>query len=218
MTPGPPPRLPALDFASCYLYLPCGTRTAAVRSRRLCALVKAGDPRTIARYAVKVERQVTCTPALSRFFGSIDLIVPVPGSTPEPAGRPSVTSRLAAALVDQGLAREAWTALRRSGAVRKSATAAAGARPTVAKHYETILADRGADRGDPADIILVDDVVTKGRTLLAAAMRLREVFPNSRIRAFALFRTMGFDAELDHVAEPCVGEIIWRDGDAHRLP
>jgi hypothetical protein len=81
-----------------------------------------------------------------------------------------------------------------------------------------MVADRGDDPADPAQIILVDDVVTKGRTLLAAALRLREVFPRARIKAFALFRTMGFDAELDQVADPCVGEIVWRAGDAHRLP
>jgi hypothetical protein len=59
---------------------------------------------------------------------------------------------------------------------------------------------------------------TKGRTLLAAAARLHETYPSARIRAFALLRTMGMVPEVDRLLDPCVGEISWRAGDAHRFP
>jgi hypothetical protein len=58
---------------------------------------------------------------------------------------------------------------------------------------------------------------TKGRTLLAAASRVREAFPCAQIRAFALVRTMGFSG-VQQLLDPCKGEIRWRGGDAHRNP
>ncbi len=67
-------------------------------------------------------------------------------------------------------------------------------------------------------VVLVDDVVTKGRTLLAAAARLRSVLPSADIRAFALMRTQGFAHHIGHLAEPCHGVIRWTGGDARREP
>jgi hypothetical protein len=65
---------------------------------------------------------------------------------------------------------------------------------------------------------LVDDVVTKGRTLLAAAARVQEAFPCAEIRAFALIRTMGLTRNVERLVDPCIGEIRWRGGDACRTP
>ena len=70
----------------------------------------------------------------------------------------------------------------------------------------------------PDRLLLVDDVVTKGRILLAAAARLRELCPASEVRAFALVRTMGLARGIEHLVSPCEGEIRWGDGDARRQP
>jgi hypothetical protein len=59
---------------------------------------------------------------------------------------------------------------------------------------------------------------TKGRTLLAAASRLHEAFPAAQIRAFALVRTMGLIPSVEHLLDPCKGEIRWQAGDAYRCP
>jgi hypothetical protein len=67
-------------------------------------------------------------------------------------------------------------------------------------------------------VILIDDVVTKGRTLLAAALRLREVFPWAEVRGFALMRTMGYAPAFDEFLMPCIGKIEWTGDDARRRP
>jgi hypothetical protein len=67
-------------------------------------------------------------------------------------------------------------------------------------------------------LILIDDVVTKGRPLPAAAARLRQTFPGCRIRAFALLRTMGLVPDVDRLLSHCIGEIRWKAGDARRCP
>jgi hypoxanthine phosphoribosyltransferase len=85
-------------------------------------------------------------------------------------------------------------------------------------HYESFAIEPIDAIPFAKHIILVDDVVTKGRTLLAAATRLHEAFPYARIRAFALLRTMGLIADVNQLLDPCVGEIRWWGGDAHRNP
>lgn len=66
--------------------------------------------------------------------------------------------------------------------------------------------------------MLVDDVITKGRTILATAARLHEIFPDAYISAFALVRTMGFLGDVSQFLEPCAGFVRWGGGDARREP
>jgi len=71
----------------------------------------------------------------------------------------------------------------------------------------------------PSEIVLVDDVLTKGTTLLAAASVLQKAFPASTIQAFALIRTMGLVPEVDRILSPCVGLIsLQPDGTVDRRP
>ena len=205
-----------LAYASCYVYSPSGAGVACEHSRWLRSLLKAGDAKFMDKYAARV-RQQTCEAALlGGFFGNDDLLIPVPGSRPYVAGALWVAQILALALVNAGLASTTWPGLHRACAVRKSATAAPGSRPTVTSHYESFAVDSRAPCVD--HIVLIDDVVTKGRTLLAAATRVQEAFPHADIRAFALLRTMGMVAGVTQLLDPCTGRICWNGGDAHRTP
>jgi hypothetical protein len=67
-------------------------------------------------------------------------------------------------------------------------------------------------------LVLIDDVITKGRTILAVAARLHEAFPNADIRAFALVRTMGLLPDVARFLDPCQGVVRWAGGDAWRDP
>jgi predicted amidophosphoribosyltransferase len=212
------PAMRSLDFASCYVYAPCGACAVSARSRSLCAMIKALEPPLVPVYARRVMRQAHLMPVLAEFFRAIDVLIPIPASEPSGPNRDYLPDRLAAAFVAEGLASSAWKGLRRVRAVAKSATAAPGRRPTVLAHYESLSVVPGANLPDDARLLLIDDVVTKGRTLLAAAMRLHEAFPQARISAFALLRTLGFKDRLEGLLEPCVGRIGWRAGDAHRNP
>ncbi|MGP0055296.1 MAG: hypothetical protein ACLPQI_07065 [Steroidobacteraceae bacterium] len=208
----------AVAFASCYVYSPCGSCAASERSRLLRALIKTGDTRIIFKYALRVRQRVSEMPLLTGFFDSADVLVPVPGSEPWDSNFVSVTEHLALALAREGLGQGVWAGLRRVRAVGKSATAAPGARPTVAAHYDSFAVEGTDSLSASPHFVLIDDVVTKGRTLLAAAARLQDALPGARIRAFALLRTMGMVPEVNRLLDPCVGEIRWRAGDAHRSP
>ena len=206
----------AIAYASCYVYSPTGAGEMCERSRLLRSFLKAGDETFIRKYAWRVCQEAIKSPPLAGFFGPTDLLVPVPGSVPHRSGNSWTAQHLAVALVAEGLGGAAWTGLHRVRAVRKSATAAPGTRPTVSLHYDSFYVERPKE--PPGGIVLIDDVVTKGRTLLAAASRVQEAFPASQIRAFALLRTMGLISGVEQLLNPCKGQIRWRGGDAHRSP
>jgi hypothetical protein len=204
-----------IAFASCYVYSPAGESAVCARSRLLRALVKAGDAHFISKYVARVRQQMQPAAVLAGFFLSGDVLVPVPRSAPKVGGT-WAAAELARALVQEGVGSAMWPGLRRISAVCKSATSAKGWRPSVARHYESFcLEPRATPLGN---VVLIDDVITKGRTFLAAAARVREAFPEAQIRAFALLRTRGFIPDIESLLEPCRGEISWVGGDAWRIP
>jgi hypothetical protein len=208
--------LQRVAFASCYVYSPTGTGVVSERSRVLRELLKSGEARSLLYYADHVRREVATNAALAGFLNPTSIFVPVPGRAPCVDGERSVAERLATALIKEGLGLDMWRGLRRIRRIRKSATALPGERPTVDEHHRSFAIESGGMA--PSSVVLVDDVVTKGRTLLAAAMCVHEAFPATDIRAFALLRTLGFNQRIDRLMDPCIGEIRWRTADAHRRP
>lgn len=183
------------------------------------------------RLAARVWLEATGHGHFASAFGNQVVFVPVPGSAPV-RHADWVGERLAWCLKLLGLAEVVWPVLRRRYAIRKSAFAAAGERPSVLEHYASFAVDRSLcggksareavavreTRGTELRLTLVDDVITRGRTLLAAAERLRESFPGAEIRAFALVRTLGPGEALRQILDPCEGEVRWVSGDARRRP
>ena len=211
------PSIRRLVFASCYVYSPVGVGKVCEHSRLMRSLLKEADARFMEKYALRVSQQVgSGASALHGFFSVSDILVPVPGCASEAKGRPWVAAQLASALVEQGLGRISWPGLRRIHAVRKSACALAGSRPSIERHYESF--SLAAPLWKPDSLVLVDDIVTKGRTLMAAAARLQDRFPEARIRAFALVRTMGQVDGIDGLLRPCRGEVRFRANEAYRNP
>lgn len=173
-------------------------------------------------FAARVWLEVIGHAHFALAFGARVVLVPVPGSAPvqraDWAGE-----RLGWCLKEVGLAADVWPVLWRRHAVRKSAFAAAGERPSVREHYASFAVRRDSNLvferyRSELRLTLIDDVITRGRTLLAAAWRLREAFPRAEIRAFALLRTLGPDETLRRILEPCEGEVRWASGDARRHP
>jgi hypothetical protein len=203
-----------VTFASCYIYSPRAAGWLAESSRELCARVKSSDPLWLPRYAGFVYRNSLANRQLAALFARDAVLVPVPGSGR--SGETWAAFRLAVALSEVGFALRIWTGLRRRYAVTKSATAPSAARPTVQQHYDSFEVVRVTT---PIQrVVLIDDVITKGRTLLAAAARLRAELPFADVGGFALIRTQGFVNHIDHLAEPCCGVVRWAGGDARREP
>lgn len=146
------------------------------------------------------------------------MLVPVPASAPRAAFATDVSLEIARSLAQAGIGAGVRDVLARAEAVRKSATAPVGARPSVAMHFTSFEALATPVEASTTALVLVDDVVSRGRTLLAAACRLRERHPQTPILALALMRTLGYATGLAALMAPCAGEIRWRHGDAVRRP
>ena len=209
------PAIRSVLFCSCYVYSPRGGGVASESSRRLCLRLKSSDAGWLPSFVREVHEQGLRHLAFDGLFGKAVVLVPVPGSAPS-VGVPWAAERLAVALHGIGLAKSVWKGVQRRFAVRKSATALSAERPTVQQHYESFSVARPAVA--PERMVLVDDVITKGRTILAAATRLHEAFPNADIRAFTLIRTMGFLPDVAQPLEPCQGFVTWSGRDARRDP
>ena len=113
--------------------------------------------------------------------------------------------RICEALQAEGLGRAVLPCLERVVAVQKSAQAPTGGRPKPQQHRDSLRVVPTLDQ--PATIVLVDDVVTKGATFLAGAALLRAAFPQAQVSCFALFRTMGLVAEIEGIVAPVLGSI-----------
>jgi predicted amidophosphoribosyltransferase len=208
------PQIRELLFASCYVYSPGDARA---QSRLLCASIKAGDVDVLVDRAIHADVKSRRFSPVASFFPAASILVPVPRSRPAGRSHATPSARLAVALWQHGIGKGIWFGLRRVRAVRKSATSARGARPSLRAHFDTIAVE-SIQRPEASHLVLIDDVVTKGRTFLAAALRLREIFPQADVRAFALLRTMGYSPVLDQFLMPCTGKIIWTREDARRSP
>jgi hypothetical protein len=205
-----------LPFAACYVYSPKGESEVSQRSRQLCARVKSGSTKWLRSYATAVHQLVLHGRRFLEFFDEHTLLVPIPEYRPSGHTTFWAARRLALALQETGLAEEVWTGLRRVSSVERSSSAWMWERPTVQQHYQSFAV---IPSSKPAKkVVLVDDVVTKGRTLAAAAMRVQDAFPDAEVRAFALVRTMGFVLDVPRLCDPCQGEIRWNGEDAYRTP
>jgi hypothetical protein len=209
-------RCDSLAFASCYVYAPRGDGLLAAEARLLCRRLKSCDHWWLPRYAGYAVTLVARPGFLAPQFARAAWLVPVPGSSAS-SRQDWAAWQLAAALHALGLGCGLWPGLVRRSAVRKSATALPGARPTLAQHYDSFSVDP-APSAPVARLLLVDDVITRGRTLLAAAARLRSVYPHADVRALALVRTTGYLTRLERLRAPCAGVVYWARGDVRREP
>ena len=206
----------AVRFAACFGYSPCGTSNVARRSRYYCGLLKTQHPGFLGYSAQRVADDVRAGGVLAESFASRPTLIPVPSSACAVPGSESSAGALAQALAGAGLGSKVWAGLTRIQPVIRSSRAAPGCRASAQDQYRSL-------RVEPApqvieDILLVDDLITKGRTLIAAASRLREAFPAARIRGFALMRTLSLVPDIEVLMAPCTGEVRWVRGDTLRVP
>ncbi len=168
----------------------------------------------IAKLVERLKNDFASTP-LGEVLGPDVTLVPAPRSAPLVEGALWPARKIADELVKHGLGAEVLAVVRRTTPVPKSSQAARGERPTVARH----IASLGLDSvlADPKRITIVDDVVTKGRTLLATASLLAAQFPDAEMRAFALVRTMGLLPDIEKIVAPTVGVIRGQAGEVNRF-
>lgn len=210
--------LSEVPFAAALVYSPRGQSAESKKSRdQVRDPLKRGDSeflRTVSEHL----RPFLPDDLAAGFLAPDVVLVPTPRRAPLASKDALWPGRLLAeALVRGGLGARVLPCLTRTEAVPKSAFAAPGERPMPERHYATMRVERELLEV-PKRITLVDDFVTKGATLIAAASRVKEAFPAADVRVFALVRTMGLIPDIEAIGAPCVGRITFDGFDVHRQP
>ena len=142
------------------------------------------------------------------YFGEDVLLVPVPKSSLMKRDTLWVPERISKALARKGLGKSS-SCLKRVKPVRKSAYSIPAERPKPMEHYDSMEVQGNFEPS--REIVLIDDIVTRGSTICGAANRLIEAFPDSRIRAFAAMRTIRSPVEFTGFSSPIIGTIRFRE-------
>lgn len=154
---------------------------------------------------------------LTSFLRPNAVLVPVPRSVLWSEGSLWVPDQLASSMVHVGLGRRAARLLLRTVAIPKAATSISSMRPNAVKHFETLVVQTNLE--PPSEILLIDDVVTTGSTLLGSANRLRDSYPTTPIRGFAAMRAVSDAFQFERITHPVVGEIrLLSNGRCKRRP
>lgn len=213
--------LSKITFASFLVYAPRGTSELSSKAKQLVRALKEerliGIPlQSPSEYAARRLADERPGSMLEAFFETMPLFVPVPRSSLPVDGGIWPAFNIASALFDHGIGAGVVPCLERVTPVPKSAFAATGSRPKPIDHYESMIVKKMVT--DRREMCLVDDVITKGATLLAAATRVQEAYPDAKIIAFALVRTTGFVDDIDQIVDPAVGTVTLRGDEAFREP
>lgn len=215
-------RLSHLEFGALLAYAPRGHSQDMKHSRDVMLHLKKDafveePPILMSQWVAATIQKNLATLEFAAFFQPNTILVPTPKSSLMRPDTLWVPERVAKALVSVGLGNAVLSCLFRHIPVPKAARSPPHMRPTATKHYETIGIQTGLS--PPAEILLIDDIVTRGATLLGAANRLADAFPQTGIRAFSVIRTISSPEEFNKTFDPCIGTIRLRSaGDTIRRP
>jgi hypothetical protein len=217
-------RLNQIQFGSLLAYCPsAGYSDEIDESRKNMRALKSDSyveepPIPFSEWTARtMQERGSSLPFLSIFQPS-SILVPLPRSSLLRPDSLWVPDRIAQALVRRGIGARVARYLIRTTAVPKSAFSPPDQRPSPEMHYNSMTVEGSLESAN--DLVLVDDIITRGHTILGAANRLLDAFPASRITAFAAMRAISNPLEFRRIYDPCIGTITYRQDhdDAIRTP
>ncbi len=215
--------LSSVRFGSFLAYSPRGKSVDSVKSRTMIRdikNVKSGYMRHVVNRLCEEMQPDRRATALREVLGDNVLVVPCPRSSPLVKGALWPSKEICDELVGHGLAMRSAALLERVKVVPKSSTSAVGERPKPLDHIRSmaIANQRELELRKITRVTIVDDVITRGATLIAAASILQQHFPEAAIRIFAVVRTKSYDPEVGSILDPVLGEVSFNGIDADRKP
>ena len=135
---------------------------------------------------------------LEDFLKLAGTLVPVPTSQIQQPDSLWPGKRIAEELLEVGVGRRIEFALSRTRTVRRSSQSASEERLKPEEHVASIEAT--AIRSQSGVITLVDDVVTRGSTMVACAALIQQLMPGATVQGLALAR-VDRDSDLSDINE-----------------
>lgn len=166
------------------------TRGRSEASKAAQILVRYMKSREMIREILDLAAVAVRGSPLESYLSHADLLVPVPPHVPTYRDELWVPLHICRHLLRLGIGGHVMPLLRRVTPVpRSTGIRQASERPAPVTHFDSLRVS--ASNALPTKILLVDDVVTRGSTLVGCASRLHEEYPWAEISALALFRTEG---------------------------
>lgn len=212
--------LSEIKFGSYLTYSPHGTSELEKLSQDIRYKLKTegsmgNPPKFMSEFiAEKIKENIEKMP-FKDFFGSNVSLVPMPRSSLMKTGTLWVSEKIAKAMSIQGFGKY-YSCLTRIKPVPKAAFSKSSDRPKAIDHYNTIACQSLFPM--PTKIVMIDDVITRGATILGCASRLKEVFPDIPIQAFAVLRTISNPRDFKKIEDPCIGKISLISNETFRNP
>lgn len=203
-------KLSEIEFASLLTYSPWGTSELAFRSKTAKTNLKTDahvGPKQIpmSEYIAQGTKKKLEQLPFTDFFKPNTILIPTPASSKTKKDSLWVPERLAIALVKNGLGKDVKSCLERTTPVRSSHRSSSANRLKAHEHYDTMSVQ--TILFDPDEILLIDDIITRGATFLGAANKLADAFPKANICAFAAMRTISNPENFSEIFDPCRGKI-----------
>lgn len=205
-------RLTTIEFGSLLSYAPWGNLENHMKSKTMKTILKndlfvdskSGKVLMSEFVADEIKKNMQSLP-FAGLFNVNPILIPVPPSSLLTKDSLWVPQRIAKALVQRGLGKSLVECVKLVKPLRKSSKSAPENRPKASEHYDSVEVENILSK--PSEILLVDDIVTRGATLIGIANKLADVFPNAHIRGFAAMRTMSDPNRFVKINDPCIGII-----------
>lgn len=219
-------QITTLEFGALLTYTPRGQSAnmqdsrefmIALKNERFVEDLRNGKLILMSDWIAKtIQRNITTLP-FAPFFRPNTILVPAPKSSLMRPDTLWIPERIASALTKIGFGNKVISCLTRNKSVPKAASSLAKDRPKAIDHYKTMRVTGILSK--PEEIVIIDDIVTRGATLLGAANLLADAFPETPIRAFAAMRTISNPNEFNGLYDPCIGTIVLqKNGETLRRP
>jgi len=197
-----------VKFGSLLTYTPRGNLTKHYESRTVMrnlkndVVLQSGNlmSEDIARIIL---RELKNYP-FSDYFNEDAILIPTPKNSLPQKDDLWVPQRITSVFASNGLGKSEECLIRETPLPRSSKVSAPN-RPKAFQHYDSMKVRELLF--NPKEIVLVDDVITRGATVLGTVNRLAETFPKALIRVFAVMRTISNPDDFSKIVDPCTGTI-----------
>ncbi|MEY8758953.1 hypothetical protein [Chryseobacterium tongliaoense] len=200
----------SFEFLTFLAYSPRGKSEIEIASRTVAGACKNGEVSFSTRLSQRIKEN-----DLSDYFTNA-VLVPIPRSTPLVEGAVFPAKIICETLVYNGLGENVADCLSRAYAIPKSSGEFhADTRNTVQTHQDSLLVTPVLIT-EPT-IIVVDDILTLGRTSMASVLKLQKVYPDKEIKIFCAVRTRGWKI-LENIIDISKGRMYLTSNGGVQLP
>jgi len=208
-------RITYLDFGSLLCYCPRPTSKEMQDAYDLMLAIKkdallTNPPMLVSEWIAKSVQDNLSNLPFANFFQQNPVLVPVPKSSLMLPYTLWVPLRIATAMAKRGLGSSVDDCLVRVKAVNKAALSKPSERPKPKDHIASLSVQRRISGPPPQEILLVDDIITRGSTTLGAANKLAEAFPQTKIRVFGAMATISRAVDFSSLSKSLIGSIQYR--------